>query len=72
MAAAIGMNARHNALGPGNRANATIGRAVRLVAVNILGARTGQLDGSFYCCHGVSLLMSSAGCGASGLPLVRG
>ena len=26
------MNARHNALGPGNRANATIGRAVRLVA----------------------------------------
>ena len=27
----IGMNARHNALGPGNRANATIGRALRLV-----------------------------------------
>ena len=28
----IGMNARHNVLGQGNRANATIGRALRLVA----------------------------------------
>jgi hypothetical protein len=46
LAAEIGMAARHNALGGGNRANATIGRAVRLVARNILGARTGGLDGS--------------------------
>jgi hypothetical protein len=46
MAGAIGMNARHNALGSGNRANATIGRAVRLVAMNVLGARIGKLDAS--------------------------
>jgi hypothetical protein len=42
----LGMNTRHNALGPGSRANATIGRALRLVAMNVLGARTGGLDGS--------------------------
>jgi hypothetical protein len=41
---AIGMNATHNALGPGNRANATIGRAVRLVLSNVLGYVPGQLD----------------------------
>jgi hypothetical protein len=46
MAAEIGMNSTLNALGPGNRANATIGRALRLVAANVLGARTGHLDGS--------------------------
>ena len=40
------MNARHNALGSGNRANATIGRAVRLTAMNVLGAKTGGMDGS--------------------------
>jgi hypothetical protein len=39
LAARVGMNARHGALGSGNRANATIGRAVRLVAMNVLGAR---------------------------------
>jgi hypothetical protein len=44
LAAQVGMNARHNALGSGNRANATIGRAVRLVAMNVLGARSGKLD----------------------------
>jgi hypothetical protein len=42
----IGMNARHNALGSGNRANATIGRAVRLVAANCLDAKVGKMDGS--------------------------
>ena len=36
----------HNALGSGNRANASIGRAVRLVAMNIFGAKTGLLDAS--------------------------
>jgi hypothetical protein len=46
IAAEIGMNARHNVLGPGNRANMTIGRALRLVARNVLNARTGRLDGS--------------------------
>ena len=44
IAAEIGMNARHNVLGPGNRANATIGRAVRLVLMNVGGARPGTLD----------------------------
>ena len=43
---AIGMNATHNALGQGNRANATIGRAVRLVLINVLGYLPGQLDRS--------------------------
>lgn len=43
---AIGMNATHNVLANGNRANATIGRAVRLVLVNLLGCIPGQLDRS--------------------------
>ena len=37
--AALGMNARTNCLGPGNRANACIGRALRLVLTNVGGAR---------------------------------
>jgi hypothetical protein len=48
MAREIGMNARHGALGPGNRANATIGRAVRLVATNVLGAQPGESDASSF------------------------
>jgi hypothetical protein len=44
LAAQIGMNAGHNALGAGNRANATIGRAIRLVARNVFGAATGSYD----------------------------
>jgi hypothetical protein len=39
VAAQLGMNAGTNCLGPGNRANASIGRAVRLVLTNIGGAR---------------------------------
>lgn len=46
LAGAVGMNARHNALGAGNRANATIGRTLRLVAMNVFEARTGGMDGS--------------------------
>ncbi len=46
MADEVGMNGRHNALGTGNRANATIGRAVRLTVANALGAKTGKLDAS--------------------------
>jgi hypothetical protein len=38
------MNAGRNALGPGNRANATIGRALRLVQLNIGGAIPGDVD----------------------------
>jgi hypothetical protein len=41
---AIGMNAAGNALGPGNRANATIGRALRLTLQNVGGATPGELD----------------------------
>jgi hypothetical protein len=44
----IGMNARHNVLGQGNRANATIGRALRLVAMNVLGSRPGESDASSF------------------------
>ena len=43
---AIGMNATHNVLANGNRANATIGRTVRLLIVNALGGIPGQLDRS--------------------------
>ena len=42
----IGMNATHNVMANGNRANATIGRAVRLVLINLLGCVPGQLDRS--------------------------
>jgi hypothetical protein len=48
MAAEIGMNARHNVLGPGNRPNATIGRALRLIAVNVLGSQPGVSDASSF------------------------
>lgn len=40
----LGFNSGRNALGPGNRANATVGRAVRLVAMNVLGARSDGMD----------------------------
>src|SRR5215472_17197276 len=43
---AIGMNATHNVLGHGNRANATIGRAIRLTLIHVLGCIPGQLDRS--------------------------
>jgi hypothetical protein len=48
IAAEIGMNARHNALGQGNRANATIGRALRLTAMNVLGSKPGESDASSF------------------------
>jgi hypothetical protein len=38
---ALGMNCRGNVLGPGNRANSTIGRAVRLTQINALGSVPG-------------------------------
>ncbi len=40
----IGMNSGINALGHGNRANATIGRAVQLVIRNLGGGRPGEID----------------------------
>jgi hypothetical protein len=40
----IGMNAGVNALGQGNRANATIGRALQLVVRNVGGGKPGGVD----------------------------
>lgn len=40
----IGMNSGINCLGQGNRANATIGRALQLIIRNIGGGRPGELD----------------------------
>jgi hypothetical protein len=41
---AIGINCQTNVFGPGFRANATIGRAVRLMILNLGGARPNELD----------------------------
>ncbi len=38
---ALGMNSHGNVLGPGNRANASIGRALRLVQLNVMGSVSG-------------------------------
>lgn len=43
-ARAVGMNSGVNALGQGNRANATIGRALQLVIRNVGGGRPGEVD----------------------------
>lgn len=55
--AALGFNAGANALGPGNRANATVGRAVAMALAGIGGARPGVTDmatlgwpGRYTCC----------------------
>ena len=42
----IGMSWQHNALGHGNRANATIARALQLMVINIGGAVPGGVDRS--------------------------
>ena len=42
----LGINSRNNLLGPGNRANATIGRAVRLILMNACAATPGLFDRS--------------------------
>src|SRR5215468_7674282 len=44
IARAIGMNGDCNAFGSGNRANATIGRALRLIMLNVGGGRAPDLD----------------------------
>jgi hypothetical protein len=43
---AVGLNGGSNVFGPGWRANATLGRAIRLVTLNCLGALPGVLDRS--------------------------
>ena len=42
----LGMNTTHNALANSSRANATIGRSVRLIMLNVRGGVPGQLDRS--------------------------
>lgn len=42
----VGMNSEFNAFGPGNRANATIGRALNLVIRNVGGSVPGEIDRS--------------------------
>lgn len=56
---ALGINCGAGALGPGWRANATIGRALRLIWVNVGGARPGVISMSTFgnparyaCCFG--------------------
>jgi len=44
IARAVGMNSGVNAFGQGNRANATIGRALQLVVRNVGGGRPGEID----------------------------
>jgi hypothetical protein len=44
IARTIGMNSGVNALGQGNRANATIGRALQLVVRNVGGGLPGEID----------------------------
>jgi len=44
IAKAIGMNSGGNALGQGNRANATIGRALQLIIRNVGGGQPGGVD----------------------------
>jgi hypothetical protein len=44
LAATLGVNSGLNCLGQGSRANATLGRALRLVLQNIGGALPGQMD----------------------------
>ncbi len=46
MAAELKLNSRYGAFGPGVRANATIGRAVRLILMNVGGGAPGILDRS--------------------------
>jgi hypothetical protein len=57
--AEVGLNCGSGCLGPGTRANATIGRAVRLAIVNVGGAAPGKIDkatqgfpGKFTMCFG--------------------
>jgi hypothetical protein len=44
IAARLGFNSGDNLFGPGWRANATVGRAVRLVMRNVIGTLPGRLD----------------------------
>jgi hypothetical protein len=42
----LGFNSTNNIFGPGDRANATVGRALRLIVMNVLGIRPHEFDQS--------------------------
>ncbi len=42
----LGFNSTENIFGPGDRANATVGRALRLIIMNVLGIRPHEFDQS--------------------------
>src|SRR5215475_7176289 len=48
IARAIGMNAKGNVFGQGNRANAAVGRTLQLVVRNVGGGRPGEIDRSVF------------------------
>jgi hypothetical protein len=55
----LGFNSLGNIFGPGDRANATVGRALRLIVMNVLGIRPHEFDQStqgtsakYACCIG--------------------
>jgi hypothetical protein len=55
----LGFNSTNNIFGPGDRANATVGRALRLIVMNVLGIRPHEFDQStqgtsvkYACCIG--------------------
>ena len=40
----LGINGEISVFGPGHRANATIGRAIRLIIINATGSKSGEID----------------------------
>ncbi len=40
----VGLNSGVSVFGPGHRANATIGRAIRLIIINATGSQSGEID----------------------------
>ena len=44
IAAELGVNSGVSAFGPGHRANAAIGRALRLIIINATGSQSGEID----------------------------
>ena len=69
----LGLNGKNNALGSGNRANATIGRAMTLILQNIGGAIPGETDmatlgqpAKYACCFAENIDESPWGATARG------
>src|SRR6266540_3994434 len=72
IARALGINSGNNAFGQGVRANATIGRAVRLVMMNVLNTRPGFLDRATLGTPGKYLLCFADALCNLGSPNLRG